>query len=71
MTPTCRYGHGEMKIVSGKNSPGLYAFPEIEISKDPGSADNQYNIYLTRHQFAFRLYRCPICRYLEMQDEEG
>ncbi len=69
MTPTCRYGHGEMEIISGKNSPGLYAFPEIEVIKKQEGSHYSTTVNLTGHQFAFYLYRCKECKYMELRDE--
>ena len=71
MTPTCRYGHGEMARVGGKHAKGLYGLTEMERPEAPVVTDEGKRVYnVTTHCFVVEIYKCLSCRYVEIWDEE-
>lgn len=60
VTPTCRYGHGELKIVNWKGDKITFCAPAI---------DGDSAVVLTK-SFSFSIYECPICTYIEHHDDD-
>lgn len=58
--PECRYGHGRM-VASTNLDESVAHFAAVAVTQ------NQVNL---GHIYAFNVYECPICSYLEFHDSE-
>lgn len=84
ITPTCRYGHGELlreDVISPeavesskKYSWGLMGILEQLYRPAQGESGGDSPFHVSRghsgHVFTLRLYKCSTCGYLELFDEE-
>jgi len=55
--PECRHGHGKMKLAMGRQTS---MFALIEVSQT-GMVNPGYGM-------AVRVFHCPVCNYMELQD---
>lgn len=76
VTPTCKYGHGHLtaEIVQPATektrvSWGLLGAVESWADDDPGRTGPPQVSY-SGHIFTLKLFRCPVCGYLELFDYE-
>lgn len=61
--PTCRYEHGKME-----RQPGLWGLDQIR--KAPANAPASRASMGTGVAFVASMYRCSVCGYLELIDDE-
>lgn len=65
ITPTCRYDHGPLAEITGE--PDLrYAVRSVFKTRE----GDQPVITESPYAFTARLYRCSVCGYLELFDDE-
>ncbi|SHN18776.1 hypothetical protein SAMN02787076_03920 [Rhizobacter sp. OV335] len=64
---TCRYGHGQLESIEG-----TWSFQGVEW-KPIRSGDEVVGTWpdANGNGFTVHLWRCPVCRYVEMIDEDG
>lgn len=67
VTPTCRYGHGEMGVTAGHEGRALtWAVSNMDmVFKKPMAGMAEAFAY------GFLIYECPVCTYLEFHDDTG
>lgn len=66
ITPTCRYDHGPLEESQG--DPELrYAVRSVFKTHEPSG---QLVIEEAPYVFTARLFRCPVCGYVELFDDE-
>lgn len=64
---TCRYSHGPLQQIEGTWSlPGIEWRPHMRRDKTTGHRPTDNGT-----TFTVTLWRCPVCRYVEMSDEDG
>ena len=66
VTPTCRYGHGEMQsIQSGLSGPLQFMAP---IAGNLVGLVTDGIAHISPTYYSFLIYKCQQCSYLEMHD---
>jgi hypothetical protein len=68
-TPTCKYGHGDLKI----EPKGSFAYVKVEEMERSGIAGiGKHFVYRLADNTFFRiqLWRCPTCGYIETFDAD-
>ncbi len=60
ITPTCRYGHGKLKMEARGAEPADSWYALLSTLKN-----GQLN---TAVSFVTRIYSCPVCTYVELHD---
>ncbi|WP_261524070.1 hypothetical protein [Burkholderia multivorans] len=71
--PTCRYGHGDLIEVDRIQKNHYWGFIGAEITSVGQPTDNGEKVNVVNmsdHVFTMKLYRCPVCGYLEAFDYE-
>ncbi|WP_155705995.1 hypothetical protein [Burkholderia cepacia] len=74
VTPTCRYGHGDLAEVT--RTPDEHYWGFIGARLIPFRVGTPVGTSLMETEASGRiytvaLYRCPVCGYLEVFDDEG
>lgn len=65
--PTCRYGHGPlMRPDSEDDTRWVFG-----VTKKTEDADGKKALTELPYAFTVLLYRCPICGYIELFDDES
>lgn len=64
--PTCKYGHGKLLPVQAENTKATAGWGILRLAVFPMNPFPAHDGTV----FTFALYRCPVCRYLEMFDLE-
>lgn len=74
VTPTCRYGHGDLEKVERSDPDHYWAFMGINIMKYTAGMPAGEPLTSTSMDgtvFAVALYRCKTCGYIECFDSNG
>lgn len=67
VTPTCRYGHGDLK-----RNERVWSLPGIDLVKMASDEDAKqpvYSVTQNGHGFSVCIYRCFVCGYIELFDD--
>ena len=79
ITPTCRYGHGELLQLTQvddangfKHSWGLIGVLMHQFrAGESGVGDPLTSISHSGNVYTMKTFRCPTCGYMELFDDEG
>ncbi|MBR7961214.1 hypothetical protein KDW41_12240 [Burkholderia vietnamiensis] len=74
VTPTCRYGHGNLAEVDRMRPNHYWGFMGADITSvaKPSNAGEKVNVVeMSGHVFTMMLFRCPVCGYMETFDYEA
>ena len=62
LTPSCRYGHGDLA-----QDDGVFALVGVTVAKpEPGVISANHNDRV----FVLKAFRCTVCGYIELFDHE-
>lgn len=67
VTPTCRYGHGELQ-----ENPALWSLTGVTLSPIGQPAEGQPPVMVVMENgraYSTKLFRCPVCGYIELFDD--
>lgn len=71
ITPNCRYGHGDLGEVQAGTASARWAIQEHQVSKVGGDAESTKLLTPGMSLFSLRIFKCPVCGYLEFFDDEA
>lgn len=76
VTPTCRYGHGDLEVANEGHDTNTHRWTLLGVTSQSFVAGSSVGTPLTStgpsgNVFTLALYRCPVCGYLEMFDDEA